>query len=70
MLSVKAVARLLSVSPKTIYKIISKGTLKAHRVGVGRGTIRVSEDQLSEYLRECEKTTKPHQAIQLRHLSS
>ena len=62
MLSVKEVAGTLSVSAKTVYLLIRAGSLKAHRVGAGRGVIRISQKQLDEYLRSTTPDTEVGQA--------
>ena len=54
MLSVKQVAQRLSVSEASVYRLVETGRLHAHRIGVGRGTIRVSEEQLEQYLTEAQ----------------
>lgn len=50
MLSVRQVAAKLGVSESTVYALVSKGLLKAHRVGVGRGVIRISAEAIGNYL--------------------
>src|SRR5262249_36384057 len=49
-LTVKQVADRLAVSPKCVYSLIEHGNLPCPRIGSGRGTIRVSEEQLRAYL--------------------
>lgn len=51
MLKIPEVAARLKVSESFVYGIISEGRLKHHRLGKGQGGIRVSEEQLQEYLR-------------------
>ena len=58
MLSVKETARWLNVSPSTVYGLINSGELKCHRVGVGRGVIRISEAAISDYLDSCAAGTR------------
>ena len=53
MLTVREVAELLNVSVGCVYGLVSKGRLRCHRIGLGRGTIRVNGDDLDEYLAEC-----------------
>ncbi|WP_145383197.1 helix-turn-helix domain-containing protein [Botrimarina mediterranea] len=48
--TVAMVAERLRVSRTTVYQLVESGKLAAHRVGGGRGAIRVSEEQLAEYL--------------------
>ncbi len=50
MMTVSEVAKMLGISPQSVYSIIEAGKLAAHRFGAGRGTIRVSEDDLNAYI--------------------
>jgi excisionase family DNA binding protein len=54
-LSVREVARRLNVSPPTVYRRIAEGELPAFRVGEGRGPIRISERELTEWLYRAEE---------------
>ena len=49
MLSVKDAAKRLGVSAKLVYKLCSGGKIVHERYGVGRGTIRISEEALETY---------------------
>jgi len=71
MYSVREVAKQLGVSLAVIYRLIENGDLKAHRIGLGRGTIRISESQLSDYLHssEIQQTASKSERRGLRHLS-
>jgi excisionase family DNA binding protein len=40
-LSVKQVARKLNVSPSLVYALCAAGRLAHHRIGLGRGVIRI-----------------------------
>jgi excisionase family DNA binding protein len=51
LLTVEDVATRLNVSDKFVYGVIATGRLKHHRLGKGQGGIRVSEEQLAEFLR-------------------
>ncbi len=53
-LSVKEVAERLNVSLGTVYALVSKGTIKAFRIGIGRGTLRIPEESLDAYLKGAE----------------
>ena len=53
LLTVREVARRLNVNRSTVYELVSNGRLSCHRVGLGRGTIRVSADDLDRYLESC-----------------
>ena len=57
-LSVGDVAERLSVSPSCVYQLIESGRLAHHRIGVGRGAIRVSQEDLYDYLSACRRERK------------
>ena len=50
LLTVKDVAERLSVSASLVYQLVESGKLSFHRIGTGRGTIRVSQFDLESYL--------------------
>jgi excisionase family DNA binding protein len=50
MLSVKAAAVRLGVSPGLVYSLIAGTQLRYARIGNGRGIIRVPEEAIEEYL--------------------
>jgi excisionase family DNA binding protein len=43
------VAKMLDVHIATIYRDIAAGRLRAHRVGSGKGALRILPDALNEY---------------------
>ncbi len=47
------VARRLEVSRATVYALCARGLLPHARVGVGRGVIRVNEQDLRVFLERC-----------------
>ena len=49
-MTVREAAQRLEVSTGTVYLLCSQGLLEHARIGTGRGTIRISEQQLSAYL--------------------
>lgn len=49
------VATRLEISVSLVYRLIESGKLRCSRHGLGRGVIRVSEDQLAAYLAEVEQ---------------
>lgn len=61
LLTVKDAAARLNVSAATVYALIDSGKLSCHRIGVGRGVIRISEADITAYLSDChlEITGKP-----------
>jgi len=50
-MKVAEVARRLDASPSLVYKLIGDGKLKAHRIN---SAVRVSEQQLDDYLAAAE----------------
>lgn len=68
MLTVKQVADRLNVSQSIIYALVDKGKIVCHRIGVGRGSIRISEEDLACYLRSC-RNTESSSRPKLRHLN-
>ena len=55
MMTVEDVARRLKMSDGFVYNVVASGRLKHHRFGKGQGGIRVSEEQLAEFLRLTER---------------
>jgi excisionase family DNA binding protein len=49
-MNVKQVAERLEVSQSLVYGLLSAGKLQGSRHGLGRGTWRISEEQLQDYL--------------------
>lgn len=72
LLTVREAARRLNLSPSTVYELINRGKLMCHRVGCGRGVLRISEDDLESYLASClsQPVAKPSVAprVKLKHL--
>jgi excisionase family DNA binding protein len=48
--SVKQVAEKLGVAPATVYSLCGRRRLKHQRIGLGRGVIRIREEDLEQYL--------------------
>ena len=55
MLSIREVAIRLRISVALAYSLVSSGQLHCYRFGVGRGAIRVSDEQLQAYMEKCKK---------------
>jgi len=53
MLTIREVADLLNVSRGCVYTLVASGQLPCHRIGTGRGTIRVHRNDLASYLSGC-----------------
>ena len=72
MLRANEVAERLNISVQLVYQLIEAGKLAAHRFGVGRGTLRVSECDLDTYIESCRQTKvdepKPVNPPRLKHI--
>lgn len=53
LLTVRDVAELLRVSPSLIYQLVESGKIACHRIGRGRGAIRIRLDDLEQFLAVC-----------------
>ena len=76
MMTIKEAAERLSVSEKTIRNLLKSGRLGHHRIGAGRGVIRISEEALDRHLAECEvretdspTTPRRRERRKLRHIN-
>jgi len=49
-LTVKEVAERLKVSQACIYQLVAEGLLPAVRIGIGRGVIRFTEEDLQTFM--------------------
>jgi excisionase family DNA binding protein len=62
-LTVSQAAKVAGVGQRTVYKLCEEGRLAYHRVGTGRGTIRIKQNDLRRYLEqrrvECRSTSAP-----------
>lgn len=54
MYTVEDVANLLNVAKSTVYSLVESGKLRCYRIGRRRGTVRISEEHLRQYLVDCE----------------
>jgi excisionase family DNA binding protein len=52
---VKAVAEMLDVSVATIYRAIESGSLRALKVGTGKGALRIPADAIQDYVTACQQ---------------
>jgi excisionase family DNA binding protein len=66
-LTVKQIAERLSLSASQVYALCATGRLPHHRMGNGKGAIRVSEEQLAEFL-EATRFRPPAELPALRHI--
>ena len=70
-MKVKQAAIRLEGSTATIYALVAAGKLRCHRVGLGRGCIRIAEEHLAEFLEGSEPPPAAGEAARmpgLRHL--
>ena len=58
-LTVSEVAERLNVSAATVYNLVERDRLAHHRIGIGRGAVRVSEEQLRAYLESTQRGGVP-----------
>lgn len=68
-LTAKETAARLNVSVKCVYSLIESGKLIAHRIGVGRGTLRIAEEDLTRFLSESKVDVAHVVAGKLRHIN-
>ena len=53
MLTVAQVAERLNLSKQCVYALVEAGLLAVHRFGLGRGAIRISEEDFRAYRLSC-----------------
>ncbi len=69
LLTVAETADRLRCSRALVYQLCERGRLPHHRLGVGRGTIRVSESDIESYLEQSRVEAPPLQPrAPLKHL--
>ena len=75
LLNVPEVAERLNVSRATVYNLCESGDLSHRRVGVGRGRIRFTEEDLKDYMdrkkvggRKEELSVPKPKPVRLQHL--
>ena len=55
LMTVKEVARRLRVSASLVYQLVDSERLGCHRIGNGRGAIRIHPEDVADYLKSCRK---------------
>jgi len=68
MYTVREIADRLKLSESAVYNAVQSGDLPHHRFGRGRGTIRVSEEQLQQYLEGTKVDARPSTPVRLRDI--
>jgi excisionase family DNA binding protein len=63
-MTVKQAASRLEISRSLVYELLTAGKLQGSRHGLGRGTWRISEEQLQDY--RCQSVAKPPQPVGLK----
>jgi len=58
-MDVQEVAKRLEVSTATVYALCARGRMPHARVGVGRGVIRISEEDLRAFVDRCRADPPP-----------
>ena len=61
MFTVKQVAERLNITPQSVYQLIQSGKLPVHRFGKGRGTIRISQEDLDQFVEACRHVASPRE---------
>lgn len=69
MLTVHEVAKRLTCSPALVYALCARGRLPHHRLGVGRGTIRITEEALEQFLEETRVERPCSTPMSLKHIT-
>ncbi len=59
LLTVKEAANLLKLSRGAVYALCKAGTLPHHRLGLGRGAVRIDRKDLIAYVEACKTGTTP-----------
>ncbi len=60
LMTVKEVARRLRVSASLVYQLVDSGKLACHRIGNGRGAIRIRPDDVADDLQPCREEPGGH----------
>jgi excisionase family DNA binding protein len=66
-MNVREAAKRLEVSTSMVYALCAEGRLPHVRVGLGRGTIRISEDDLKSFQESC-RTDRSAPLVGLKHI--
>ena len=53
LLNAKQVAARLSCSLQCVYSLVEHGLLPAVRIGIGRGVLRFTEDDIERFIQNC-----------------
>ena len=65
LLTVRDVAGRLAISASSVYALVEAGRIVCHRIGIGRGAIRIDERDLDEFLDACRTSPRPTSRVKL-----
>lgn len=68
MLTVKEASRRLRVSTATVYQLCANGSLPHVRIGIRRGTIRITEHDLDDFVKGCSSRSLYPRIERLKHI--
>jgi excisionase family DNA binding protein len=72
--TVRELAKRLEISVSLAYRLVESGKMRCSRHGIGRGVIRISEQQLADYLTSVEQGVRTERVetsnrrVKLKHL--
>ena len=74
MLTVSEVAVRLRISRTCVYQLVESGKLSCYRIGLGRGAIRISDEDLTSFVDGCRdnghaRASVPSAPVELKHLT-
>lgn len=74
-MTVAEAAKQLEVSPRTVYQLCAEGLLSHIRIGVGRGAIRIGQDDIDAFrerarAKSLERRPAPVVPYALKHIKS
>jgi excisionase family DNA binding protein len=68
MLTVRECSKAMGISQALVYALCASGKIRHERHGLGRGTIRISEEALAEYRKTCQAEPPRSAVAGLKHI--
>ena len=68
MLTVKKVAEMLGVSSALVYALAADGRLPSYRIGLRRGALRFTLEDVESYLKSCRTSVARMPRTPLKHI--
>ncbi len=62
-MKVAEAAKRLEVSQGCVYQLIASGKLRCMRIGVKKGTIRIAESDLTEFIESARESAHPEEQL-------